>query len=39
MNTPPPVFASLVIDRTPIPVNYVRNLLELVEEFGLDTAD
>lgn len=24
-------------DRTPIPVNYVRNLLELIEDSGLDT--
>ncbi|HCO64103.1 MAG TPA: AraC family transcriptional regulator, partial [Alcanivorax sp.] len=28
---------SLAGDRTPIPVNYVRNLVELVHEFGLDT--
>ncbi|MFP1682044.1 AraC family transcriptional regulator [Alloalcanivorax sp. C16-1] len=26
-----------VDDRTPMPVNYVRNLLELIEDFGLDT--
>jgi hypothetical protein len=30
-------FPSLAGDRTPIPVNYVRNLVELVHEFGLDT--
>lgn len=28
---------DLAGDRSPIPVNYVRNLLELIQEFGLDT--
>lgn len=38
MSTPSPVIARVASDRTPIPVNYVRNLLELFEESGLDTG-
>lgn len=37
MNNPFPAASYLASDRTPIPVNYVRNLLELVDELGLDT--
>lgn len=29
--------SQIATQRSPIPVNYVRNLLELVHEFGLDT--
>ncbi len=29
---------DLTSDRTPIPVNYVRNLLELIQESGLDSG-
>lgn len=37
MTNPFPATSPLVLDRVPIPVNYVRNLLDLVDEFGLDT--